>query len=54
VILVPPTAPIVTLRRARMADVKTGSAVFIVALKDGGKESAVTVAVGSEGVKPPM
>jgi hypothetical protein len=54
VILVPPTAPIVTLRPASMANVKAGSIVFISALNDAGKDTAVAVVVGSEGVKPPM
>jgi hypothetical protein len=54
VILVPPTAPIVTLRPTTMADLKPGSAVFITALNDDGKETAVAVAVGSDSVKPPM
>ncbi len=53
-ILVPPTAPIVTFRPASMEDVKAGSVVFINALNDGGKVTAVTVAVGSHGVNPPM
>jgi hypothetical protein len=54
VIIVPPTAPIVTLRPAKMAGVKAGSPVFITVLNDDGKETAVAVAVGSDSVKPPM
>ena len=53
-ILVPPTAPVVTLSPGTMADVKQGSAVFIVAMKDAGKVEANMVAVGKNGVKPPM
>jgi hypothetical protein len=54
VILVPQTAPIVTFGPATVTDVKEGSAVFISALNDDGKETAASIAVGSDGLKPPM
>ncbi len=55
VIIVPPTAPIVTFRPASMDDVKAGASVFVNALKnDAGTVTAVSVAVGTDGVKPPM
>ena len=53
-IVVPPTAPIVALSPGAMSDVEKGSTVFIVAMKDGGKVEAASVAVGKDGVKPPM
>jgi hypothetical protein len=54
VILVPPTAPIVTFELGERADLKPGSAVFINALSHGGTVTANDVAVGIDGVKPPM
>ena len=53
-IVVPPTAPVVALSPGTMSDVEKGSPVFIVAMKDGGKVEAASVAVGKDGVKPPM
>ena len=53
-ILVPPTAPVVALSPGSLADVQTGSNVFISAMKDGSKVEANMVAVGMGGVKPPM
>ena len=55
VIIVPPTAPIVTYAPGSKAELKTGAAVFVNALKnDDGKVAASFVAVGTDGVKPPM
>jgi hypothetical protein len=51
-ILVPPTAPIVTLAPGSMTDVKPGEAVVVTDAKD--SDAAVSVAVGVDGVKPPM
>jgi hypothetical protein len=53
-VLVPPTAPIVTFQPGSTADVSQGATVFIVAVTDGGKTTAGLVAVGKDGVKPPM
>lgn len=53
-ILVPPTAPIVTFKPGAVSEVKKGSVVFVNATKDNGKVMANAVAVGSEGVNPPM
>ncbi len=53
-ILVPPTAPIVTFNPGAKSDVKQGDSVFVVATKDAGKTTANLVAVGADGVKPPM
>ena len=51
-ILVPPTAPIVMLAPGTKADVKTGAAVVVTETK--GTDTAVAVAVGVDGAKPPM
>ncbi len=53
-ILVPPTAPIVTFAPGARTDLATGAAVFVNATVDGGKTTANSVAVGADGVKPPM
>jgi len=53
-ILVPPTAPIVTFAPGTMSEVTKGAVVFVNATKDDGKVTANAVAVGSEGVNPPM
>jgi hypothetical protein len=53
-IIVPPTAPIVTFKPGSMSDVTKGARVFVNALKDEGKITAAAVAVGMNGVTPPM
>ncbi len=55
-ILVPETAPIVTFSPAAMSDVTQGAAVFVNGIKEGGggKITAGAVAIGTEGVTPPM
>ncbi|OSQ39733.1 hypothetical protein [Thalassospira mesophila] len=53
-VLVPPTAPVVALQIGSKADLATGAAVFVVALKDGTTTTAKLVAVGKGGVIPPM
>ncbi len=53
-ILVPPSAPIVTFQPGSVADVTMGANVFVMAAKEGGKVTAETVAVGADGLKPPM
>jgi hypothetical protein len=53
-IIVPPTAPIVTFKPGTMSDVTKGANVFVNATKDEGKITAAAVAVGMNGVKPPM
>jgi hypothetical protein len=53
-IIVPPTAPVVTFRPATTADLTKGASVFIQAVNNGGQEMAGFVAVGIDGVKPPM
>lgn len=54
IIMVPPTAPIVTFRPAARSDLKAGATVFVNATSDGGKVTADRVVVGSDGVNPPM
>src|ERR1700741_3426557 len=53
VILVPPTAPIVTYQLGERTELKPGAAVFINAVSHGGMVTANAVAVGFDGVKPP-
>src|SRR6201987_2572225 len=53
VILVPPTAPIVTYQLGEGAELKPGAAVFINAVSHGGMVTANAVTVGIDGVKPP-
>ena len=53
VILVPPTAPIVTYQLGERAELKPGAAVFINAVSHGGMVTANAVAVGIDSVKPP-
>ncbi len=53
-ILVPPTAPIVAFQPAERSAVMTGAHVFIRASEDGGKTTADFVAVGKDGLAPPM
>jgi hypothetical protein len=54
VIIVPPTAPIVTFRPASKSDVKPGANVFVNGMSEDGALTAVSVAVGTDGLKPPM
>jgi hypothetical protein len=53
-IVVPPTAPVVTFKPGAMADVAKDATVFVIVTKDEGKETADVVAIGTDGVKPPM
>jgi hypothetical protein len=53
-ILVPPTAPIVALQPAERPAVTPGAHVFIRASEDGGTATADFVAVGKDGLTPPM
>jgi hypothetical protein len=53
-VLVPPTAPIVTFLPGTKALVAKGNDVFIKATQTGSGLEANTVAVGVDGVKPPM
>ena len=53
-VLVPPTAPIVTYQPGTKALVAKGSDVFIKATETGSDLVANAVAVGVDGVKPPM
>jgi hypothetical protein len=53
-VLVPPTAPIVTFRPGAEALVAKGDKVFINATQTGSDLVANTVAIGVDGVKPPM
>jgi hypothetical protein len=53
-VLVPPTAPIVTFGRGTKALVAHGNDVFIKATETGSDLVANTVAVGVDGLKPPM
>jgi hypothetical protein len=53
-ILVPPAAPIVTYHPGTTAEVTKGAPVFINGVKDGDAVTANVVAVGVDGVRPPM
>jgi hypothetical protein len=53
-VLVPPTAPIVTFRPGTKALLAKGNDVFVKATQTGSGLVANTVAVGVDGVKPPM
>jgi hypothetical protein len=54
-VTVPPDVPVVTLVPADRADLKPGAPVFVVALHNAdGSLSAAFVAVGKDGVAPPM
>jgi hypothetical protein len=53
-ILVPPTAPVVTLQPGTGSDLKAGDKVFVNAIVDGGKTTAVLFLVGSPSFAPPI
>ncbi|AUG53621.1 hypothetical protein [Thalassospira marina] len=53
-VLVPPTAPVVAIAPGTKDDVEKGAGVFVVAIVDGDKAIAKQVAVGKDGVVPPM
>jgi hypothetical protein len=53
-VLVPPTAPIVAYQPAQRSAVVTGAHVVIRASEEGGKVTADQVAVGKDGLTPPM
>ncbi len=53
-IVVPPTAPVVAFKMAGPSVVKQGAQVFIVGIPAGAGVQAKFVAVGQDGVKPPM
>jgi len=53
-ILVPPTVPVVTFKPGAMTDVAKDAKVFVVITKDEGKVTANVVAVGADGITPPM
>ena len=53
-IVVPPKAPIVAFDPADKAILKPGGKIFVVAAEDGGKLTGKVVAVGKDGVTPPM
>ncbi len=54
IILVPPTVPVVTYEPGEKSEVTPGSAVFVNGVNQDGKVTANAVAVGIDGVKPPM
>lgn len=53
-ITIPPTAPIVAIEPSDASIVKQGAHVFIKATVDDGRVTAESVAVGKNGLKPPM
>jgi len=53
-IVVPQAAPIVAFKPGDRAVVKSGSDAFVIATDDGGTITAKAVAVGQDGVRPPM
>lgn len=54
IIIVPPTAPIVTFKPGNKSDVTTGASVFVAGMREDDKVTATAVNVGIDGVKPPM
>ena len=53
-VVVPPSAPIVTFRPGSTADLMKGASVFVQGATNDGQTTAGLVAVGIDGVKPPM
>jgi hypothetical protein len=53
-ILVPPTASVVTLQFGGVSDIKPGDGVFVNAVTDAGKTTAGLIIIGTEGVVPPI
>ncbi len=53
-IVVPPKAPIVAFEKSDKSVLTTGGKVFVVAAKDGDTLKAKLVAVGKDGLTPPM
>ena len=53
-ILVPPTAPVVTLQFGTVSDIKPGDGVFVNAVSDEGKTAAGLIIVGTDGAVPPI
>ena len=53
-VLVPPTAPVVTYEPGARSEVRPGKYVFVNGLSHDGKVTANAVAVGIDGVMPPM
>lgn len=53
-IVVPPKAPIVAFEPADKSILTPGGKIFVVAAKDGGKLDGKLVAVGKDGLTPPM
>ena len=54
IVLVPPTAPVVTVAPGGKSDVTVGKIVFINAVQQDGKVSAAAVFVGVNGATPPI
>jgi hypothetical protein len=53
-ILVPPTASVVTLQFGVVSDIKPGDSVFVNATADGGKTIAGLIIVGTDGTTLPI
>jgi hypothetical protein len=53
-VLVPPTAPVVTLQIGAVSDLKPGYGVFVNATTDGGRTSADLIIIGADGAVPPI
>lgn len=53
-IVVPPSAPVVAFEPADTSALSPGAKVFAVVAKDGGKTDGKLVAVGKDGLTPPM
>src|SRR5258707_3701917 len=54
IVLVPPTAPVVTVAPGVKSDATVGKVVFINAVQQDGKVSAAAVFVGVNGATPPI
>jgi hypothetical protein len=54
IVIVPPTAPVVTVAPGRRSDVTVGTVVFINAVQQDGRVSAAAIFVGINGATPPI
>jgi hypothetical protein len=53
-VLVPPTASVVTLQFGALSDIKPGDGVFVNAISDGGKTTAGLIIIGTDVAVPPI
>jgi hypothetical protein len=53
-ILVPPTAPVVTMQFGAVSDIKPRDGIFVNAVSDGGTTTAGLIIIGTDGAVPPI